>query len=132
MCLQAQVVLPYNLIIMASQPTLVKQNFRETGKFKSISDQPQTPIDCPSPTLQTLHSERFGDNKPNPKKFPLLPYQPHPQPQPRQLKISQRLTTNRKESSLVPSEMDYPASVKDEKEKESPYFDEFENLLYEQ
>lgn len=45
--------------------------------------------------------------------------------QPRHLKISQRVATNPKESNLVPSENDYPVSVKDEKEKESPYLDEF-------
>jgi hypothetical protein len=52
--------------------------------------------------------------------------------QPRHLKISQRVATNPKESNLVPSEIDYPVSMKDEKEKENPYFDEFENLLYEE
>lgn len=52
--------------------------------------------------------------------------------QPRNLKISQRVATNPKESNLVPSEKDYAVSVQDEKEKESPYLDEFENLLYEE
>ncbi len=52
--------------------------------------------------------------------------------QPKHLKISQRVITNPKESNLVPSELDYPVSMKDDREKENPYFDEFENLLYEE
>jgi hypothetical protein len=52
--------------------------------------------------------------------------------QPKHLKISQRVVTNAKESNLVPSELDYPVSMKDDREKENPYFDEFENLLYEE
>jgi hypothetical protein len=35
--------------------------------------------------------------------------------QPRHLKISQRVATNPKESNLVPSEVEYAVSVKDEK-----------------
>lgn len=35
--------------------------------------------------------------------------------QPKNLKISQRIMTNPKESTLVPSELDYPVSVKDDK-----------------
>lgn len=38
---------------------------------------------------------------------------------------------NPKESTLVPSELDYPVSVKDDKEKECSYYDDFETLLYE-
>jgi hypothetical protein len=52
--------------------------------------------------------------------------------QSKNMKISQRVITNPKESNLVPSELEYPVSVKDEREKETPYFDEFENLLYEE
>lgn len=47
------------VIIMASQPQLAKQNFRETGKFKSINEQPQLQTECLSPTLHNMQSERF-------------------------------------------------------------------------
>ena len=33
--------------------------------------------------------------------------------QPKHMKISQKIVTNMKESNLVPSDLDYPASLKD-------------------
>lgn len=47
------------------------------------------------------------------------------------LKISQKVTINPKESNLVASELEYPASLNDQNDKDAAYIDDFQNLLFE-